>query len=71
MGIFHGMRWDVGCPHSVRNVWMEEQTLQAIERQSAISNRHHAALTVPSVAFVHCMLQEKQLDPYLIESAAP
>lgn len=48
--------WDVGCPRSVHNMWMEEETLQVVERQSAISVRDLAALTGPSDAFVHCML---------------
>jgi hypothetical protein len=53
MGTFHGMQSDVGCPHSVCNVWLKKPVLKIIERQPTISTRHLAACTDTSHASVH------------------
>jgi hypothetical protein len=47
---------------------MEEQILEAAERQPTINIRHLAAHTGTSHAFVHHKLQEQQLYPYHIRS---
>lgn len=53
MGTFHGMRLDVGCPRSVRIVRMEEQILEVVEMQPAISSRLLGALTPQVLYNVH------------------
>jgi hypothetical protein len=53
---FHRLRWDVGRPRSVRNVRIEEQILEVVERYPVISTTRLAARTSTSILLltVHC-----------------
>jgi hypothetical protein len=63
MGTCLRIRLDVGCPRSVRNLRMEEQILEVVELQRAISTRLLGARTCIPQTSVHCPLQEQQLYP--------
>jgi hypothetical protein len=53
----------IGClpSHSVRNVWIEEQILEAVERQPTINIKRYASSTGTFHASVLRTLQERQL----------
>jgi hypothetical protein len=51
MGTFHRIRWDSGCPRSVRNIGVEQQILEVVERQPVITARRASAHTDTSLAY--------------------
>jgi hypothetical protein len=66
-GTFHGMHWDIRHPLAVRNVRIEEQILDDVERQPATITRSLAARTGNSHGSVHRTIQEQQLYSYHIQ----
>jgi hypothetical protein len=68
-GTFHGKRWDVRQPHAVRNVWLEKEVVEVVERQPTITARHLAAQPVTSQTSAHRALQEQPLCPCYLQSA--